>query len=76
GDRYLPLATIDQMIAQTEKMSPYRTSMKIDYDERRPLETEAILGRPINIAQSLSVPAPAMTMLHQQLSFLNHRNCA
>ncbi|MGB3300556.1 MAG: putative 2-dehydropantoate 2-reductase [Phormidesmis sp.] len=75
GDRHLPLATIDQMLAQTEKMSPYRTSMKIDYDEGRPLEIETILDSPIAIARSLGVSTPTMLMLYQQLAFLSARNC-
>ncbi len=74
GDaRTVPPETIDQMLTQTEQMAPYRTSMKIDYDEKRPLELEAILGNPLRTAQSLNIPAPAMTMLYQQLTFLNSR---
>lgn len=69
--RNLPLETIDQMLAHTEEMVPYRTSMKIDYDEGRPMEIEAILGNPINTAQNLKISVPTMTMLYQQLTFLN-----
>ena len=69
--RTLSSDVIDQMLAHTDEMSDYRTSMKIDYDEKRPLEIEAILGNPIQAAQALSLPVPAMTMLYQQLSFLD-----
>jgi 2-dehydropantoate 2-reductase len=72
--RHLPANIIAQMLTQTEQMSPYRTSMKIDYDEGRSLEIEAILGNPIRVAQALDIPVPAMTMLYQQLAFLNVRN--
>ena len=72
--RNLPPKTIAQMLAHTEEMVPYRTSMKIDYDEGRPMEIEAILGKPINTAQKLKIPVPTMTMLYQQLTFLNDRN--
>ncbi len=72
--RSLPVETIAQMLSHTEQMVPYRTSMKIDYDEKRPLEIEAILGNPINTAQNLKIPVPTMTTLHQQLMFLNSRN--
>ncbi len=67
---------ITQMITHTETMAPYRTSMKIDYDEGRPLEIEAIVGNPIRTAAAVKVAVPAMTMLYQQLSFLNERNRA
>ncbi|MEL6814911.1 MAG: 2-dehydropantoate 2-reductase [Cyanobacteria bacterium J06598_3] len=74
--RGIPKRVIAEMLEQTEAMPPYRTSMKIDYDEKRPLEIEAILGEPIRTAQQLGIPVPAMTMLYQQLMFLNDRNQA
>lgn len=71
GKRELPADLIPQMLTHTEEMAAYRTSMKIDYDEGRPLEIEAILGNPIRTAQALEVSVPTMVMLYQQLSFLN-----
>lgn len=71
--RHIADGAIAQMLAHTETMAPYRTSMKIDYDEGRPLEIEAILGNPVRTAQAVRVAAPAMTMLYQQLSFLNRQ---
>ncbi len=61
----------EKMLAQTESMQPYRTSMKIDYDENRPLEIEAILGNPLRIAKKIKLAAPYMEMLYQQLCFLD-----
>ncbi|MGB3571293.1 MAG: putative 2-dehydropantoate 2-reductase [Phormidesmis sp.] len=72
-NRHLPFSLIDEMIAHTEVIEPYRTSMKIDYDEHRPLEVETIVGNPLRAAQAMGVSVPAMTMLYQQLSFLNNR---
>lgn len=72
--RELPADLIPQMLTHTEEMAAYRTSMKIDYDEGRPLEVEAILGNPIRTAQALEVSVPAMVMLYQQLSFLDTAN--
>lgn len=74
--RSLPQGLIEQMLSNTEKMAPYRTSMKIDYDEGRSLELETILGNPIRTAQALGIAAPTMKMLYQQLSFLNAINTA
>ena len=70
-ERSLSPHVITQMLTQTEQMPPYRTSMKLDYDAGRPLEIDAILSKPIRTAQTLGVAVPAMTMLHQQLSFIN-----
>ena len=74
SDRHLDNSIVDIMLAHTENMLPYRTSMKIDYDEKRPLELAAILGNPIIAAKSLNIATPKMEMLYQQLTFLNVAN--
>lgn len=74
SQRSISADVIDKMLTHTETMAPYRTSMKIDYDENRPLEIEAILGNPIQVASELDVPVPAMTMLRQQLTFLDGKS--
>jgi 2-dehydropantoate 2-reductase len=55
-------------------MTPYRTSMKIDYDEARPLEVEAIIGNPLRVATAAGANLPLMGMLYQQLKFLDAKN--
>jgi 2-dehydropantoate 2-reductase len=52
-------------------MKPYRTSMKIDYDESRPLEVEAIFGNPIRVAQKAGVKLPQIEVLYRMLKFVN-----
>lgn len=61
---------IDKMIDHTIKMKPYRTSMKIDYDEGRPLEVETMFGNPLRKAQADGANLPQIAMLYQQLKFL------
>ncbi len=75
-DRALPETLIATMLNQTAGMKPYRTSMKIDYDEGRPLEVEAILGNPLRAAQRAGIPTPQIQMLYQQVAFLNQRQAA
>lgn len=70
-DRAIPNGFIQQMLNDTAKMKPYRTSMKIDYDERRPLELEAIFGNPLRATQRAGVRLPQTAMLYQQLKFLD-----
>ena len=67
---------IQKMLDYTMKMKPYRTSMKIDYDCHRPLEVEAMFGNPMRAAQAVGVAVPKITMLYQQLKFLDARNIA
>jgi len=67
---------IQKMLDYTIKMKPYRTSMKIDYDCHRPLEIEAMFGNPMRAAQKANIAVPKITMLYQQLKFLDARNIA
>ncbi|MBE9225568.1 putative 2-dehydropantoate 2-reductase [Phormidium sp. LEGE 05292] len=67
---------VETMLHYTDKMKPYRTSMKIDYDEKRPLEVETMFGNPLHFAQKKGVNLPKITMIYQQLKFLDSRNCS
>ncbi|MFB2881331.1 putative 2-dehydropantoate 2-reductase [Floridanema aerugineum] len=75
-DRTIPQTFVETMLNYTDKMKPYRTSMKIDYDEKRPLEVETMFGNPLNFAQARGANLPKITMLYQQLKFLDSRNCS
>lgn len=75
-DRTIPQNFVETMLNYTDKMKPYRTSMKIDYDEKRPLEVETMFGNPLNFAQDRGANLPKITMLYQQLKFLDSRNCS
>jgi 2-dehydropantoate 2-reductase len=72
--RLIPAIFIKTMLDYTVKMKPYRTSMKIDFDEKRPLEVEAIFGNPLRIAAENDVSLPLIRCLYQQLKFLDIRN--
>ncbi|MFB2838456.1 putative 2-dehydropantoate 2-reductase [Floridanema evergladense] len=74
-DRIIPQNFVETMLHYTNKMKPYRTSMKIDYDEKRPLEVETMFGNPLRFAQEKGANLPNITMLYQQLKFLDSRNC-
>ncbi len=43
---------IHQMLTNTEKMAPYKTSMMLDYEAGREMEVEAIVGDPMRSAQT------------------------
>ncbi|MBE9146564.1 putative 2-dehydropantoate 2-reductase [Planktothrix mougeotii] len=73
-NRHLPKNYIELMLDHTDKMKPYLTSMKLDYDAHRPLELEAIIGNPLQAAIAQGVNVPKIKMLYQQLKFLDTRN--
>ncbi len=64
---------IEKMLTMTEAMTPYRASMKIDYDERRPMELEAIYGNPVRAVRARQGAMPLVEVLYQQLKFLDAR---
>ncbi|MBW3585218.1 MAG: putative 2-dehydropantoate 2-reductase [Cyanobacteria bacterium 0813] len=70
-DRIIPDDFIPQMLEHTQKMKPYRTSMKIDYDESRPLEVEAIFGNPIRMAKQAGIKLPQIEVLYRMLKFVD-----
>lgn len=65
---------VGKMLDHTAKMTPYRTSMKIDYDERRPMEVEAIYGSPLRAAEAAGAKSPLIGLLYRQLQFLDAAN--
>lgn len=62
---------ITNMLADTEKMTPYRTSMKLDYDAGRPMEVDAIVGAPYRAAAAAGHNPPYLQWLYHQLSYLD-----
>jgi 2-dehydropantoate 2-reductase len=67
---------IEKMVEATDGMVAYRTSMKIDYDEKRSMEIEAIYGIPLRLSRYAGADLPTVSMLYQQLQFLNQKNCS
>lgn len=67
---------VEKMLADTAKMKPYRTSMKIDFDAGRPMEVEAIYGNPLRMAQAAGAMMPRLETLYRQLKFLDDRRTA
>ncbi|MDE5121535.1 MAG: putative 2-dehydropantoate 2-reductase [Trichodesmium sp. St19_bin1] len=72
--RQIPDSYIQKMLDHTKELQPYLTSMKIDYERRRPLEIEGIIGNPLRMAREAGIKLPKMGMLYQQLKFLDTRN--
>ncbi|WP_404359959.1 ketopantoate reductase family protein [Methylotuvimicrobium sp. KM1] len=55
---------IERNIANTHTMPPYKTSMLLDYEQGRPMETEAILGNAVHAARRKDVPCPHLETLY------------
>ena len=65
---------ITKNIEDTEKMTPYKTSMLLDYENKRPMEVEAILGNALSIARKHKVNAVHIETLYALLTIINKKN--
>ncbi|NBV42258.1 2-dehydropantoate 2-reductase [bacterium] len=63
-------SAIDQNIRDTKQMTPYKTSMMLDVENKRPIERGAILENAIGLAEKHNVPVPAMRSLNAILKGL------
>jgi 2-dehydropantoate 2-reductase len=60
----LPADSVDRNIDSTYKMPPYKTSMLLDFEAGRPLETEAILGNAVRIGKGLGLAIPHLESVY------------
>lgn len=71
--RHIPPSFVRKMIRDTERMKPYRTSMKVDFDARRPMEVEAIFGNPLRMARAAGAHLPRLAQLYRTLKELDKK---
>ncbi|MEB3212967.1 MAG: putative 2-dehydropantoate 2-reductase [Leptolyngbyaceae bacterium] len=65
---------VEKILADTETMEPYRTSMKLDFENQNVMEVDAIFGNPLKAAQAKGISTPKLEVLYQQLTFLNRHS--
>jgi len=70
----LPKNLVDENIALTVKMKPYKTSMLLDYENNRRLEVEAILGNAVRLARKKNFPVPNLEAIYALLLLLTENN--
>lgn len=59
---------IEKNIEATQKMKPYKTSMLLDFEAKRKMETEAILGNAVHFAEEKDIAVPYLSSLYGLLS--------
>ncbi len=66
---------IEKNLEATRKMTPYKTSMCLDYEAGRPLEVEAILGNAVRAAHGGRPPVPVRRLetLYALLTLVDRR---
>jgi 2-dehydropantoate 2-reductase len=66
----LPADFRDRMLKDTDAMTPFEPSMKLDRDAGRPMELEAIYGRPLEAIAAAGGKAPLIESLYAHLRFI------
>jgi 2-dehydropantoate 2-reductase len=70
----LPPTLMDQFIDKTRNGPAYKTSMALDYENRRPMEVEAILGNAVRAGQRLGLAIPVLETLYGLLRMAEAKN--
>lgn len=60
----------DRMLADTDRMRPYKPSMQLDREAERPMELDAIYARPLEAIAKAGGKAPAIAGLYARLRAL------
>lgn len=63
----MPDDIVDRNIESTRSMPPYHTSMLLDFQSGRPMETEAILGNALLAAKRAAVSVPRLETVYALL---------
>ena len=62
----------DKMLETTDAMVPYSPSMRLDYDNHRPMEIDYLYSRPIALAHEAGLRVPRLEMLESELRFIEN----
>ena len=66
-------AFVEKMIQMTDAMTPYKPSMKLDFDNHRPMEIDYLYSKGIQQAANAGYRMHKLEMLEQELRFLEEQ---
>lgn len=69
----LPEQLAGQLVEGTRKAPPYKTSMALDYENRRPMETEVILGNAVRAGRREGVAIPVLESLYALMKMVERK---
>lgn len=64
---------IEEMIYKTESMQPYKTSMLLDYESKKKMEVDAILGQLVQLAKKYKLFTPHLNTVYSILDLYNKK---
>lgn len=63
----LPENIVEKNIEMTQKMTPYKTSMLLDFEAKRKMEVEAILGNAVRFAETKNIAVSHLARIYALL---------
>ncbi len=70
---HLPGQAVTDMIEYTRTFAAYKPSMLQDFNAKRPLEVESIVGSPLRIARKNGVPAPMLETVYALMKLITRK---
>ncbi len=65
-----PKVSVERRFEGAAKVGDHKTSMLMDFEAGKPLETGVLLGAPVELARLAGVPAPSLEMVHALIDLL------
>ncbi|HEY1823408.1 MAG TPA: 2-dehydropantoate 2-reductase [Trebonia sp.] len=66
-----PKISVERRFAGAAKVGAHKTSMLMDFEAGKPLETDVLLKAPIELAHLVGVPAPTLELVHALVDLLS-----
>jgi len=65
-----PKISLERRFEGAAKVGNHKTSMLMDFEAGKPLETDVLLAAPVELARLAGVPAPTLEMVHALIDLL------
>ncbi len=65
-----PKISVERRFEGAAKVGDHKTSMLMDFEAGKPLETDVLLAAPVELARLVGVPAPTLEMVHALIDLL------
>ena len=65
-----PRISVERRFEGAAKVGDHKTSMLMDYEAGKPLETDVLLAAPVELARLVGVPAPTLELVHALVDLL------
>lgn len=68
-----PRISVERRFEGAARVGDHKTSMLMDFEAGKPLETDTLLKAPVELARLAGVPAPSLEMVHALIDLLTGR---